>query len=405
MYRLFNHQTSSLSELDLEMIRHVPAGGNWRDIPASIPSKRLEQIRKSGGRTTYYGRLRWDAPAYTINTYFNRPGNGTFIHPDDGSDGRPPQHRLISFREAARLQSFPDRYRFYGPKSSLLKQIGNAVPPLLAYAVARQLDGETVAEVFAGAGGMSLGFALAGFAVLSALDIDRHAMTTYGANHPSTEVIVGDILDPGTREQFVEETLSKLGGQDLDGLIGGPPCQGFSTAGWRRADDPRNRLWVAYMWVLEALRPRWFVLENVPGMASMKARGAEDGQIGGRLTVLDVMIRAFRDLGYRLDVGVLNAVDFGVPQRRKRLFVIGTRDDQRQTYTLPRPLVERPLTVRDAIGNLPPLGVNDGKEELVLRELPPRTLYQSWVQGEIGVEDLIQVLSGEAGAAQVPLFV
>lgn len=103
-----------------------------------------------------------------------------------------------------------------------MKQIGNAVPPLLAYAVARQLDGETVAEVFAGAGGMSLGFALAGFAVLSALDIDRHAMTTYGANHPSTEVIVGDILDPGTREQFVEETLSKLGGQDLDGLIGGP---------------------------------------------------------------------------------------------------------------------------------------------------------------------------------------
>ncbi|AYJ73871.1 putative cytosine-specific methyltransferase [Thermus phage phiLo] len=399
MYRLFNHQTSSLSQLDLEMIRHVPPGGNWKHwkhIPESIPSRRLEQIRKSGGRTTYYGKLRWDAPAYTINTYFNRPGNGTFIHPD--------QDRLISFREAARLQSFPDRYRFYGPRSSLLKQIGNAVPPLLAYAIARQLDGETVAEVFAGAGGMSLGFALAGFNVLSALDIDRHAMTTYGANHPGTEVIVGDIMDSDTRERFVKETLVKLGGRELDGLIGGPPCQGFSTAGWRRSDDPRNRLWLGYLWVLEALRPRWFVLENVPGMASMKVSGDQGGQ-EGVLYVVEVMARAFGELGYRLEMGVLNAVDFGVPQRRKRLFVIGTRDDQRQTYTLPCPLVERPLTVRDAIGNLPPLGVNDGKEELVLGELPPRTLYQSWLQGEICVESFIKALRNEESVNREPVLV
>ncbi|MHA1928039.1 MAG: DNA cytosine methyltransferase, partial [Candidatus Thorarchaeota archaeon] len=123
---LYNHVTSNLSTLDLEMILNVPPGGNWKDIPLEIAKKsvRLMQIRESGGRTTYYGRLRNDLPSYTISTYFNRPGNGTFIHPT--------QHRLISFREAARLQSFPDHYRFLGSNSSKLKQIGNAVPPLLA---------------------------------------------------------------------------------------------------------------------------------------------------------------------------------------------------------------------------------------------------------------------------------
>ena len=386
MYLLFNHQTGSLSELDLEMIRRVPAGGNWRHIPEDIPSRRLARIRKTGGRTTYYGRLRWDAPAYTINTHFHRPGNGTFIHPDDGSEGRPPQHRLISFREAARLQSFPDAYRFHGPRTSLLKQIGNAVPPLLAWAIASHLEGEAVAEVFAGAGGLSLGFALAGYEVLVATDIDEKALRTYRTNHPRTEAFAGDILEGTTRERFVEETLKRLGGRELDGLIGGPPCQGFSTAGWRRAEDPRNRLWLAYLEVLKALRPRWFLLENVPGMATMRG---EEGAL-----VLETMAKAFRNLGYRLEVGVLNALHFGVPQRRKRLFVLGTRGDLLRTYTLPPPLIQKPLTVRDAIGNLPPLGVKDGEEVLVLEELPPETPYQAWLQGELGVGEVLKAIGG-----------
>jgi len=384
VYVLYNHQTSSLSELDLRMIRHVPAGGNWRDIPEDIPSKRLEQIRRTGGRTTYYGRLRWDAPAYTINTYFNRPGNGTFIHPDDGSDGRPAQHRLISFREAARLQSFPDKYRFFGPKTALLKQIGNAVPPLLAYAVAGQIPGETAAELFAGAGGLSLGFELAGFSMITALDIDPHAVRTYMAHHPHTRVLLGDVLDAQVREEFVEETLRRLGGQELDVLIGGPPCQGFSTAGWRRSNDPRNRLWQGYMEVLAALRPRWLVLENVPGMRTMKA---EDQ---GEKRVIDIMIKEFRELGYELAVGVLNAAEFGVPQLRRRLFIVGARSALGLTPRLPSPILRIPLTVRDAISNLPPLGVADGKEVLELEDLPPKTPYQAWVQGEISIEEMVR---------------
>ena len=134
---LYNHICSPLSELDMEMIRSVPEGGNWQDIPPEIIQKsaRLTQIHRSGGRTTYYGRLRKNLPSYTINTYFNRPGNGTFVHPE--------QNRLISMREAARLQSFTDQYRFLGSYSSRYKQIGNAVPPPLTKALTTML-GETL---------------------------------------------------------------------------------------------------------------------------------------------------------------------------------------------------------------------------------------------------------------------
>ena len=151
---LYNHIAPGLSKLEWEMAKHIPAGGNWKNIPEHIPSQRLEQIRKSGGRTTYYGRLVWDKPAYTITTYFNRLGNSSNLHPE--------QQRMISTREGARLQSFPDKFIFHGTKSSQYKQIGNAVPPLLARAVAEtiepHLENRTFIDLFAGAGGMSEGF-------------------------------------------------------------------------------------------------------------------------------------------------------------------------------------------------------------------------------------------------------
>ena len=99
---IHNHITYPLSDLDMQMVVAVPQGGNWKNIPLHIPSKRLEQIRKSGGRTTLYGRLAWNKPSFTVTTYFNRPGNGTYVHPE--------QNRVISAREAARLQSFPDNW-------------------------------------------------------------------------------------------------------------------------------------------------------------------------------------------------------------------------------------------------------------------------------------------------------
>ena len=97
--KLYNHISPTFSELEKKMVVCIPPGGNWKDIPENIPSQRLAQIRKSGGRTTYYGRLKKDAPSYTISTYFNRMGNGCFIHPS--------QDRLISIREGASFFNLP----------------------------------------------------------------------------------------------------------------------------------------------------------------------------------------------------------------------------------------------------------------------------------------------------------
>ena len=128
---IHNHITYALSALDFRMVRAIPQGGNWKHIPLDVPSKRVQRIRETGGRTTLYGRLSWNKPSYTITTYFNRPGNGTYIHPDED--------RVITAREAARLQSFPDDYLFYGSKGSFCIQIGNAVPVCLASSMAASI--------------------------------------------------------------------------------------------------------------------------------------------------------------------------------------------------------------------------------------------------------------------------
>lgn len=120
---LYNHVAHKIGAYAQELARHIPQGDNWKDIPLSISDRRLDGIRAIGGRTTYYGRMRWDAPSYTIATYFNHVGNGCNLHPS--------QDRVMSTREAARLQSFPDDFVFVGSKASQFKQIGNAVPPLL----------------------------------------------------------------------------------------------------------------------------------------------------------------------------------------------------------------------------------------------------------------------------------
>ena len=377
MHKLLNHITSSLSKLDMEMVSHVPQGGNWKNIPESVPSRRLEQIRASGGRTTYYGRLCWDKPSYTVTTYFNRPGNGCYIHPSDGSDSFPKQNRLLSFREAARLQSFPDSFFFLGTKTSQYKQIGNAVPPLLAYSIARQIKGSTALDLFCGCGGMSYGFELAGFDVLLGVDIEKHAMKTWAHNHKG-KPIVGDI----TKAEVKEEIFETLNGRSVDIIIGGPPCQGFSTAGWRQDSDPRNQLWNEYLTIVAKLNPNYFIIENVPGIISAKQNGS---------TVLENMINAFGKLGYTLKIKKLKAEDYGVPQLRRRVLIVGHKSDIQ--FDFPPQVSTKLVTVKDAIFNLPIVGVNSGSE---IQELPNYTassLYESWLIGAINTADYYGQLS------------
>ena len=309
-YKLLTHITYKLSDLDLEMIACVPQGGNWKDIKPEIiqKSQRLVRIAQTGGRTTLYGRIDYSKPAYTITTYFNRPGNGTYVHPV--------HERVISVREAARIQSFDDDYFFYGSKSDYLDQIGNAVPPLLAKAIATKIVEKVGVkhslDLFVGAGGLTSGFEQAGVNSICGCDIVLNACVTLKINNPHIDVICGDLTLQETKDK-IYKSIEK---NRVDLICGGPPCQGFSMAGKRFVDDPRNKLFKEYLDILKHVMPKVFVMENVDGMKSM-----QQGK------VYNEIINSFTEAGYKVEGRLLLANEYGVPQKRKRLIIIGIRND------------------------------------------------------------------------------
>lgn len=183
----------------------------------------------------------------------------------------------------------------------------------------------TLVSLFSGGGGLDLGFEKAGVEVMVCVDIDPESCKTLRYNRPNWEVFEGDV------REFVPRVSADI-------VIGGPPCQGFSTAGKGNPDDPRNFLWQEYFRVVEAIRPKAIVLENVSGLKNSK-NSEHLGGIQARLT----------DLGYTFAMGVLNAADFGVPQVRRRLIVIGLLDG---TPSLPEPTVAEHVTVWEAIEDL-----------------------------------------------------
>jgi len=371
--KIYNHIAPKFSELEWEMVKNIPPGGNWQNIPESVPSKRLEQIRKSGGRTTYYGRLRNDKPSYTISTYFNRIGNGCHIHPD--------QLRLISIREAARLQSFRDSFVFHTSNASIYKQIGNAVPPILARAIAelieKNLENKTFIDLFAGAGGMSEGFLMQNFKLLGAIEIDPKFFETFLKNHKNGNggdfFINGDI----TLEENKEKLIGIKDKCKVGVIIGGPPCQGFSTAGWRNPEDKRNQLFKNFVDIVNKVRPEFFVMENVPGILSMRKGEA-----------IKEIIRSFEEIGYHVNKPFkLKAEEFGVPQKRRRVFIIGSLKNI--PILPPKPLfseednnLPNPITVKEAIGSLPQLKANDGEFEIEI-DYYPKSNYEKLLAGDI----------------------
>ena len=166
-------------------------------------------------------------------------------------------------------------------------------------------------SLFAGGGGCSLGFKQAGFNILYAVDLDVSSCKTYTQNFPGTEVENADITSLNWRTMLAEHGLVE---GEVDMLIGGPPCQGFSTAGKRFWDDPRNHLLKSYIDALRVMRPRWFMMENVEGLLTMK-----------KGEYLSHVVGAFVKLGYKLRLEKVYAHEYGVPQRRKRVFIIGNR--------------------------------------------------------------------------------
>lgn len=379
--KLFNHIAPGLSKLEWEMVKHVPEGGNWQNIPDTIPSQRLEQIRRSGGRTTYYGRLEFDKPSYTITTYFNRLGNGCNLHPK--------QDRIISTREGARLQSFRDSFVFYGSKTSQYKQIGNAVPPLLARAIAETLKPHlkilTIVDLFAGAGGMSEGFILEGFNLIAANEIEPNFFETYCKNHVEFDkgdnLILGDITLTENKKQIIN-VASKH--KKVGVVIGGPPCQGFSHAGWRNPDDKRNQLFKEFVHIVDEIRPELFVMENVPGILTMRKGEA-----------MKEIIESFEAIGYNVNKPFkLKAEDFGVPQKRKRVVVIGSLKNEKikepkTLFSSTDENLPNPITVKQAIGSLPALNTGEGSFEMECN-YKPISAYEKLLAGEINFTEFYE---------------
>ena len=381
--RIENHYAATLSELDLHVCRSVPPGGNWKDIPEDIPSERIKNIRISfakgeGSRSTYYGRLHPDRPSYTINTYFTRPGNGCHIHYDFNGE----QHRTLSHREAARLQSFPDNFVFKGNKGSITTQIGNAVPPLLAFQVARHLNivGQAV-DLFAGAGGLGLGFGWAGWTTLVGNELEASFAETYRKNvHPN--IVVGDITDGSIKEQILKQA-KEARNKDLPlCVLGGPPCQGFSTAGNKRSmEDERNWLFRDYCELLAALEPNIFVFENVTGLLNME---------GGR--VFEMVRDELSKHAKRLIVWKLHSENYAIPQRRSRVIIVG--DNTGKIPESPPQMIStlsgsdlvsdlpRPPSVKEALDDLPALRPGQDGGGLGYRH-EAATPYQALMRGEI----------------------
>mgnify|MGYP000958580697 CR=1 FL=1 len=388
---IYNHYASSLSSLDMQMIKCIPPGGNWKNIPESIPSKRLEQIRESykagkGSRSTYYGRLRPEMPSYTINTYFNRPGNGCNIHYS--------QDRTLSEREAARFQSFPDSFEFVGSHAAIGKQIGNAVPPILAYQIAKAFPfkGQFV-DLFCGAGGLALGFIWAGWTPIISNDIDKSAIATHNKNIKNNSII-GDINDSEVCKIIIGKALqAKEQNPNLPlFVIGGPPCQGFSTANTRRgADDERNWLFKSYVRIVKAIQPVGFVFENVRGILNL-SKGTFFEMIKKELLtcVDDIMVNR------------VTASSFGVPQRRDRVIIVGGSENLVENFNLKElsgvwkdnqlEFFPRVIGAEEAIGDLPSLIPGEDGSNLEYR-LPPQNEYQRFMRGPISLDDYLSTYS------------
>jgi len=194
-------------------------------------------------------------------------------------------------------------------------------------------------DLFAGAGGLSLGFEQAGFDIAAAVEIDPIHCATHEYNFPKTKTICASIIDLSGEEI---RSLSGLNDREIDVVFGGAPCQGFSMIGKRALDDSRNQLVFHYVRMVRELQPKYCVFENVKGLT-----------LGKHSQFLGELVDALKSAGYQvlLPYKVLNAVNFGVPQSRERLFLMAARNDQAMPEYLPPSDVQ--VTVRDAIADLP----------------------------------------------------
>lgn len=274
------------------------------------------------------------------------------------------------------FQSFPPAFRILGShRTQKLKQVSNAVPPFLMWAIAKQVAQElfkmaaskldqkdfksyvellnaawalhlapratnapTVISLFAGCGGSSLGYSMAGYRELLAVDFDEGCAETFQSNFLDIPFLVANVQELSAKQLIKEAGL--LGPKELDVLDGSPPCQGFSTAGNRNLWDLRNELYQEFARLLEGVQPKAFIMENVSGMVKGKMR-----------LVFANCTRALKGAGYQVMCRLVDAKWFNVPQERKRLIWLGIRNDLKHIPSWPLAQA-RPVTIRQAIRDL-----------------------------------------------------
>jgi len=265
----------------------------------------------------------------------------------------------------------------------------------------------TFIDLFGVPGGMSLGFEMAGFRSVGALDMFKEGLMTYGRNFPhvpSENIVNADASKPTTLKKFVKQTGLKKG--DVDVIIGGPPCQGFSSVGRiqiaelvkkgirkgrstnpRFISDPRNNLYKSFVKFVDFYKPKFLVMENVQGMMSYK-----DGW------AVEQIKEDLKNIGYKnVQEKILNAVDYGAPQYRKRIFFIASLNNKKIQWpdithfendgndrTLLSPDSKTHVTVMDAISDLPRLEIPErGKKihnSILEYRKDPVSKYQKWVR-------------------------
>lgn len=223
-----------------------------------------------------------------------------------------------------------------------------------------------VLDTFAGAGGFSLGFKLEGYDIIGGIEIDDWAAETFSLNHKNSKVLIGDICN------FSNEYIHELFNDNKpDIILGGPPCQGFSVCRKNSCDpkDPKNSLFIEFLRICKLFNPKYLIMENVPNL--LKAKTSTDEQ------VLDIIKKELNKIGYFVYIKVLDAVDYGVPQIRSRLFVIGSTHELERPFPEPTHCITqhkqitsfnnelKPCpTLWDAISDLPDIEAGEGQEEM-----------------------------------------
>lgn len=225
-------------------------------------------------------------------------------------------------------------------------------------------------DLFCGCGGLSKGFLDAGYNVLVGVDNNQPALDTFSLNHNGGIALNADL----SKQETFDEIKELAGNNTIDVIIAGPPCQGFSLTGPRNFDDPRNKLYLAVIEMVRQYQPKAFIIENVPGMATLYK-----GEIKNEI------LRRFRLMNYNIDCKILCAADYGVPQTRKRLVFMGVRSDIGNPK-FPKPILtpEHYITCKDAISDLPSL-VDDLGAENSSYSSEPLTEYQKKMRGNCNI--------------------